>query len=281
MNKLGKGLSALIPDNINVTNKKIKLTDLCPGKYQHRMFFNDDKLWELAISIKNNGVIQPIIVRKKTDSDKYEIIAGERRTKASKIAKLSEIPAIVLDIDDKAALEISIIENVQRDDLSIIEEAEGYKNLIDEFDYSQDKVAKIVGKSRTHVTNCLRMLSLPNEIQNIVKKKYISAGHGRALIGVKNHLEIVNKIIKKGLTVRETEALVKKITNKRVHSEEKDKDIVRLEEQISEKLGLPIKINDNKKTGSVVITFKNLQELNLILKRLSINLTEEIDIKQF
>ncbi len=270
MNKLGQGLAALIPDEDNSVRKSIKIEELCPGTFQHRKAFDDEALYELSNSIKSNGVIQPIIVRKKNNSDKYEIIAGERRTRASKYIGLSSIPAIVIDVNDKKALEISIIENIQREDLNVIEESSGYKNLIDEFGYSHEQVGQFIGKSRSHVANCLRILTLPDEIQSLVKNKSLSMGHARALINVKNTDSIVNKILKNSLSVRQTEDLVKKLSNSVERSKKKkDKNIVLLEEQISKRLGLGVTINDSKDVGSVVVNFKNLHELNFILKKLS------------
>ena len=274
MNKLGKGLSTLVPDNVDCiheTTTYLKIKDLYPGKFQHRKFFDDEKLYELSLSIKTNGVIQPIIVRKNFDLDGYEIIAGERRTRAAEIAGLSEIPALIVEIDDKKALEMSIIENIQRDDLNVIEEAQGYKNLISEFGFLQDELSEVVGKSRSHITNCLRILSLPDEIKLFLKKGFLSMGHARALVGVKNPVEMANKIIRKALSVRQTESLVKNFSEKGPR-QEKDRDIILLEEQISSKLGMEVKINDNKKVGAVVISFRNLNELNFILKKLSSNL---------
>ena len=275
MNKLGKNLSALITDENGFSyheHKKIRLDALTPSKFQHRTFFSDEKLQELSTSIKKNGVIQPIIVRRKKKSDEYEIIAGERRTRASKIAGLQGIPAIIINVPDKIALEISIIENIQRDDLNVIEEANSYKNLIDEFNYLQEELSKIVGKSRSHITNCLRILSLPDDIKDLVIKRHISKGHARALIGVTNAIDIANKIVKKSLSVRQTESLIKKLNGTGTKEDnKKSKDIICLEEKISSKLGLEVKINDYNKNSSVVIKFNDLPELNLILKKLSFN----------
>ncbi len=281
MNKLGMGLSTLIPNKEDEIYKKgnerkVRLSFLYPSKFQTRKNFKDDKLQELSDSIKSNGVIQPIIIRKR-EKDKYEIIAGERRWRASKIAGLDEIPAIVVDVDDEKALEISIIENVQRDDLNVLEEAIGYQNLISNFNYLQDDISKIVGKSRSHISNCMRILSLSEEIKDLIRKDFLSMGHARALVGVENATEFAKHIIQKSLNVRQTESLVKK-GKKKIKSvssvdkeEKKSEDIIVLEKRLSTKLGLEVTIHDNKKDGFVAIKFKNLSELETILRKLNQN----------
>lgn len=271
--KLGKGLSALIPNRVNdfyqkQENNKIDLLNIHPGKFQSRTVFEDVKLKELSESIKSNGVIQPILVRKNTTLSGYEIIAGERRWRASKMADLKEIPAMVLEINDKKAMEVAIIENIQRDNLTIIEEAEGYKNLIDEFCYTQEDLAKIIGKSRSHISNCIRVLSLPTEIKELTRQGLLSMGHARSLIGVKNAIDIANQVVKKSLSVRQVEELVKKC-NKEKSIINKNPDIVLLEKNISKKLGLAVKINDSKGNSTVVIKFNTLDDLDCILKKLS------------
>ena len=185
---LGRGLSSLIGDSKNKTSiTKLSINNISRNKFQPRKVFNKDNLEELTISIKERGVIQPIIVRPDKDSsEKYEIIAGERRWLASQNAGLHEIPAVILNVNDEKSLEFAIIENVQSQDLNAIEEAQGYQRLIDEFSYNQEKLAKFIGKSRSHIANCLRLLNLPKEVIAFVEKEQISAGHARSLIGLPN-----------------------------------------------------------------------------------------------
>ena len=277
MNKLGRGLSALIPDKNDKKiphqkqNIKLNLSDIHPGKFQHRVDFKDEKLQELADSIRSNGVIQPILVRKRKNLQGYEIIAGERRWRASSIAGLEDIPAIILEVSDKTALEVSIIENIQRDDFNVIEEAHGYKNLIDEFCYKQEELAKVVGKSRSHIANCIRILSLPDEIQQLLIKGSLTMGHARVLVGVENNIVIARHIVERSLNVRQTEAL-KKGKKINIREESRDEDIILLEKTMSEKIGLDLKvqINDNKKNGAVIMRFNNLEELRSILEKLKV-----------
>ncbi len=267
MTKLGKGLSALISDEPDVNERLLKLSQIRPGKFQHRNDFAEDKLHELAESIKSNGVVQPILVRKSDEG--YDLIAGERRWRASAIAGLDQIPVVILEADDKTALQVSIIENIQRDDFNLIEEAQGYKHLLDEFSYTQEELSKVVGKSRSHITNCLRILTLPETIQNMIIAKRLTMGHARALIGIDDNIDIAEQIIKKELNVRQVEDLIKK-RKKPEKTEAKDEDIILLEKTLSAKIGvnLKVQINDNKKNGSVIMRFNNLDELRCILDKL-------------
>ena len=208
---LGRGLSSLIGENkVETSNSKLSLSDIIPNRYQPRKNFDEESLEELSNSIKERGVIQPIIVRKsKLESTKYEIIAGERRWLAARKAGLHDIPVIITNVDDLKSLEFAIVENVQRHDLNPLEEALGYKRLIDEFSYDQEKVSRFIGKSRSYITNSLRLLSLPEGVLNFVKDKKITAGHAKILVGLDNAEFIANKIIEKKLSVRQAESFVK------------------------------------------------------------------------
>ena len=213
---LGRGLSSLIGDNeIKATNNKVSISSIIPNRFQPRKNFEKQSLEDLTNSIRERGIIQPLVVRKSDDSDnKFELIAGERRWQAAQSAGLHEVPVIILNIDNLKSLEFAIVENVQRKDLNPIEEAEGYKRLIDEFNYDQEKVAKFIGKSRAHISNCLRLLTLPKKIiQNIVEDK-ITQGHAKILVGLENAELLVEKIIKKKLSVRQAEALARLTKNK-------------------------------------------------------------------
>ena len=208
---LGRGLSSLIGDSdVKITNNKISISSIIPNKYQPRKNFDKNSLEELTASIRERGIIQPIIVRASEDSnDKYELIAGERRWQAAQNAGLHEVPAVILNVDNLKSLEFAIVENVQRKDLNPIEEAEGYQRLINEFNYDQDKVAKFIGKSRAHISNCIRLLSLPAKvIEHIINDK-ISPGHAKILVGLDNSELLAEKIIKKKLSVRQAEALAR------------------------------------------------------------------------
>ena len=205
---LGRGLSSLIGDNTSASkSNKISISSIIRNKFQPRKTFNKDQMQELTNSIKERGIIQPIIVRK--NSDKYEIIAGERRWQAAQNAGLHEVPIVEVQADDLKSLEFAIVENVQRDDLNPIEEANGYKRLIDEFKYDQDKVSKFIGKSRTHITNFLRLLTLPNEVIKLIEEQKLSQGHAKVLVGLENAAQLAKKIVDKKLSVRQAESLVR------------------------------------------------------------------------
>ena len=265
---LGRGLSSLIGEGKVSSNTKASISDLTRNKYQPRKKFDETSLNELSESIKSRGIIQPIIVRNSSGDTKYEIIAGERRWLAAQKAGLHEVPIVVIDADDKKALEFGIVENVQRHDLNAIEEAEGYKRLIDEFSYDQEQVAKFIGKSRSHITNSLRLLSLPPEVIEFVKENKISPGHAKILVGLENCLLISKKIILKKLSVRQTESLVRayKTPYKKL-SNNKDPNIKILEQSLMEKIGMIVEIKNKKNNkGSIIFNYKELDQLNRIIE---------------
>ena len=270
---LGRGLSSLIGEGKVSSNTKVSISDLTRNKYQPRKKFDETSLNELSESIKSRGIIQPIIVRDSNGNSKYEIIAGERRWLAAQKAGLHEVPIVVIEADDKKALEFGIVENVQRHDLNAIEEAEGYKRLIDEFSYDQEQVAKFIGKSRSHITNSLRLLSLPNEVIEFVKENKISPGHAKILVGLENCQLISKKIISKKLSVRQTESLVRayKTPSKKL-MKNKDPNIRILEENLMEKIGMNVEIKNKKNNkGSIIFNYKELDQLNRIIESVKKN----------
>ena len=266
---LGRGLSSLIGESkVETSNSKLSLSEIVPNRYQPRKNFDDDSLDDLSNSIKERGVIQPIIVRKsKLENSKYEIIAGERRWLAARKAGLHDIPAIITDVDDLKSLEFAIVENVQRNDLNPLEEAQGYKRLIDEFLYDQQKVSQFIGKSRSYITNSLRILSLPQEVLNFVENKKISVGHAKILVGLDNAEFIANKIIEKKLSVRQAENFVKIFKKKpSFKNREKDPNINDLERSIIDKTGLNVSIKNNKKNkGTITFAYHDGDQLNKII----------------
>ena len=273
---LGRGLSSLIGETkVENTTNKLDLSDIIPNKYQPRKNFDKDNLEDLSNSIKERGVIQPIIVRKSNNDDaKYEIIAGERRWLAARNAGLHEIPVVVTEADDLKSLEFAIVENVQRHDLNPLEEAQGYKRLIDEFSYDQEKVSKFIGKSRSYITNCLRLLTLPNEVIKLIEDKKITSGHAKILVGLDNAGFIANKILEKKLSVRQTENFVKifKKNKKPKITSNKDANIRDLENSISEKIGLSVTIkNSNRNKGTITFSYKELDQLNKIIEIIKSN----------
>ena len=264
---LGRGLSSLIGEDKLSSNSKANVSDLIRNKYQPRKKFDETSLSELTDSIKSRGIIQPIIVRSSNENGKYEIIAGERRWLAAQKAGLHKVPIVVIEADDKKALEFGIVENVQRHDLNAIEEAEGYKRLIDDFSYDQDKVSKFIGKSRSYITNSLRILSLPREVLKFVEEKKITAGHAKILVGLDNAEFVANKIIEKNLSVRQSENFVK-IFKKKGGSKfnQKDPNLVNLENSISSKIGLNVSIKNSKRNKGVIsIEYKDLDQLNKLI----------------
>ena len=266
---LGRGLSSLIGET-KVEDKKnsLNLAEIVPNKYQPRKNFDEENLNDLVNSIKERGVIQPIIVRKSnTDNSKYEIIAGERRWLAAQKAGLHEIPVVVTNADDLKSLEFAIVENVQRHDLNPLEEAQGYKRLIDEFAYDQDKVSKFIGKSRSYISNSLRLLNLPKEVLDFVEQKKITAGHAKILVGLQNAIFLANKFIEKKLSVRQAENLVKLLRkSKRNTLRRTDSNVRDLENSISEKIGLSVSIKNNKNNkGTISFYYKDLDQLNKII----------------
>ena len=267
---LGRGLSSLIGDNeINLKNNKVSISSIIPNRFQPRKNFEKQSLEDLTNSIRERGIIQPLVVRKSDDLDnKFELIAGERRWQAAQNAGLHEVPVIILNIDNLRSLEFAIVENVQRKDLNPIEEAEGYKRLIDEFNYDQEKVAKFIGKSRAHISNCLRLLTLPKKvIQNIVEDK-ISQGHAKILVGLENAELLVDKIIKKKLSVRQTEALARLTKNRTLKiKSSKDTNIIDIENQISSKIGMKVNINNRRNnSGTLTFEYKDIDQLDRIVK---------------
>ena len=270
---LGRGLSSLIGEGKVSSNTKASISDLTRNKYQPRKKFDETSLNELSESIKSRGIIQPIIVRDTNENSKYEIIAGERRWLAAQKAGLHEVPIVVIEADDKKALEFGIVENVQRHDLNAIEEAEGYKRLIDEFSYDQEQVAKFIGKSRSHITNSLRLLSLPDEVIEFVKENKISPGHAKILVGLENCQLISKKIISKKLSVRQTESLVRayKTPSKKL-MKNKDPNIRILEQNLMEKIGMNVEIKNKKNNkGSIIFNYKELDQLNRIIESVKKN----------
>ena len=266
---LGRGLSSLIGET-KVENKtnNLSLAEIVPNKYQPRKNFDEENLNDLVNSIKERGVIQPIIVRKsETNNSKYEIIAGERRWLAAQKAGLHDIPVVVIDADNLKSLEFAIVENVQRHDLNPLEEAQGYKRLIDEFAYDQDKVSKFIGKSRSYISNSLRLLNLPKEVLDFVEQKKITAGHAKILVGLDNATFLANKFIEKKLSVRQAENLVKIFRKTRRNTSSKvDSNIRDLENSISEKIGLSVSIKNNKNNkGTISFYYKELEQLNKII----------------
>ena len=272
---LGRGLSSLIGDTKVDTNiNKLSIGELIRNKYQPRKNFNQENLDELTNSIKERGIIQPIVVRKSADQkSKYEIIAGERRWLAAQNAGLHEVPVVITEADDLKSLEFAIVENVQRIDLNVIEEAQGYQRLIDDFSYDQNKVAQFIGKSRSHVSNCLRLLNLPSEVIDLIKINKLSQGHAKILVGLKNAHFLAKKIIEKKLSVRQTENLVKIFrTNKISKPNVKDPNLKHLELTLADKIGLNVLIKNNKNnTGSITLEYKNLEQLNKLIEVIKFN----------
>jgi ParB family chromosome partitioning protein len=272
---LGRGLSSLIGDIKSApTNNKLLISDVIRSKLQPRKNFDKGYLEDLTNSIKERGVVQPIIVRKsKNQRGKYEIIAGERRWLASQNAGLNEIPSIIIEADDLKSLEFAIVENVQRHDLNPIEEANGYKKLMDDFGYDQDKVAKFIGKSRAHIANCLRLLSLPENVILLVETNKLSQGHAKILVGLENCFVIAKKIIDKKLSVRQSENLVRLFrspSKRKIAS--KSANIKDLEDTLKDKLGIRVLINNKKNNrGSISFEYKDLDQLNRLIQIIKTN----------
>ena len=281
--RLGKGLSALIDDVDNSINfdvegqanlislKKIHLANL-----QVRKKFNQESLEQLSKSIKNNGLVQPIILRKSKNNDDFELIAGERRLRATRILKLDKILSIVINVDDKKAFEIGLIENLQRDDLSPVEEAEGFKRLMNEFRYTQEQLSEVVSKSRSHIANLLRILQLPEKVKKYILDGNLSLGHARCLVGYVGAVELAERIVKEGLSVRYVERLFhqkdlninKENFDKKKTIKEKDADTSLLEKELSLKLGVKLTINDKNNKGNIKIEYRNIDQREKILNKL-------------
>ena len=272
---LGRGLSSLIGDaKVNSNVNKLSVSDLVRNKLQPRKIFDQKNLEELTNSIKERGVIQPIIVRNSQNhTDKYEIIAGERRWLAAQNAGLHEIPVVITEADDLKSLEFAIVENVQRHDLNSIEEANGYQKLIDKFGYDQEKVAKFIGKSRSYISNCLRLLTLPKEVIELIENNKLSQGHAKVLVGLENAFFVANKIIDKKLSVRQAENLVRVFKIKRIPKNIlKDPNLRQLESSLINKTGLNIFIKNKKNnTGSISFEYKDLDQLNRIIEVIKSN----------
>ena len=267
---LGRGLSSLIGETKNeIDFNKLSISDLVSNKFQPRKNFDENNLQDLTNSIKERGIIQPIIVRKSSDNiSKYEIIAGERRWLAAQKAGLHEVPVVITDADDLKSLEFAIIENVQRNDLNAIEEARGYQRLIQEFSYDQEKVAEFIGKSRSHIANSLRLLALPDAVLRLIETKKITAGHAKILVGLDNAEFVANKIFEKNLSVRQAENFVKifKIKKQSLKGP-RDINLQSLEILIREKIGLNVLIKNRKNnSGSLVFEYKDLDQLNKIIE---------------
>ena len=272
---LGRGLSSLIGDTDSKPIKnKLSISSIVRNKFQPRKNFNKEKMEELTNSIRERGILQPIIVRKSSDqSDKFEIIAGERRWQAAQSAGLHEVPVVEVEADDLKSLEFAIVENVQRSDLNPIEEAKGYKRLIDEFDYDQEKVSKFIGKSRAHVANSLRLLLLPSEVILLIEENKISAGHAKVLVGLDNANFLAKKIIEKKLSVRQAENLIRALKNNKTNNlKSKNPNLTSLEASIEDKTGIKVFIKNKKNnTGSVTFEYKDLDQLNRFIMVIKAN----------
>ena len=266
---LGRGLSSLIGETkIEPQKNQASISDLIPNKFQPRRIFDEASLEDLTNSIKERGMIQPIIVRNSNDDkSKFEIIAGERRWLAAQRAGLHSVPVVVTEADDLKSLEFAIVENVQRHDLNPLEEAQGYKRLIDEFSYDQEKVSKFIGKSRSHITNSLRLLTLPDDVIKLIEAQKLTAGHAKILVGLNNAKFVATKIIEKKLSVRQAESFVKIFKNKKMKSSRtKDSNIIALELSISNKIGINVDIQNNKRNkGKISFEYKDLDQLNKII----------------
>ena len=272
---LGRGLSSLIGESkTEIQKNQLSISDLVPNKYQPRKIFDESNLDELAKSIAERGMIQPIVVRVSNDNkSKYEIIAGERRWLAAQKAGLHNVPVVITEADDLKSLEFAIVENVQRHDLNPLEEAQGYKRLIDEFSYDQEKVSKFIGKSRSYIANSLRLLTLPDDVIKLIELQKLTAGHAKILVGLDNANFVANKIIEKKLSVRQTENYVKIFKSKKHKiNNQKDANIKDLERLISEKIGLNVIIKNNKRNqGTITFSYKEIDQLNKIIEIIKTN----------
>ena len=278
---LGRGLSALLGDNpakpaagAGRSQRHLPIGQLEPSPLQPRRHFDPKELDSLAESITSNGILQPLLVRAHpTRAGMYEIVAGERRWRAAQIAKLHEVPVLERQISDREVLELAIVENVQRHDLSALEEAQGYRRLIDEFSRSQEELAQQVGKSRVHIANTLRLLKLPEAVQDLLQDGLLTAGHARALLGAADPMAVAERVITLGLSVRQTEALVAKSAAKpaRRPPAPKDADTRALEQDLGRVLGLKVAIEHGKAGGSLTISYKSLEQLDDVISRLNRN----------
>ena len=272
---LGRGLSSLIGDNeVAKNNNFVSISSIITNKFQPRKKFDQHSLEDLTKSIKERGVIQPLIVRKsQRDEYKFELIAGERRLQAAQKAGLHEVPIVVIEANDLKSLELAIIENVQRNDLNPIEEANGYKRLIEEFSYDQEQVSKFIGKSRSHISNSLRLLNLPKDVLSLIEEGKISQGHAKVLVGLENSYFIARKIVDKNLSVRQAESLIKAIKNpKKNKNNIKDPNILNLEKTLEDKTGINVYIKNSKNnTGQLTFNYKDLDQLNRLIMVIKAN----------
>ena len=272
---LGRGLSSLIGETkADSKTNQLSVSDLVPNKFQPRKIFDESSLEDLTNSIRERGLIQPIIVRKSIDDNsKFEIIAGERRWLAAQRAGLHNVPVVITEADNLKSLEFAIVENVQRHDLNPLEEAEGYKRLIDEFSYDQEKVSKFIGKSRSYIANALRILTLPKDVIELIQKQLLSAGHAKILVGLQNASFVANKIVENKLSVRQAENFVKLFKGKKQKSKVgKDTNILALELSVSNKIGLNVHIqNNNRNKGKISFEYKDLDQLNKIIDIIKTN----------
>lgn len=291
-NKLGRGLSALLGDEEEDQaqldrlrqTRSLPVERLTPGPFQPRRRFDAEDLAELAESIREQGVLQPILVRRAADGESYEIIAGERRWRAAQLAQLHEIPVLVREFDDRTAMEIALVENVQRRDLTALEEADGYHRLIDDYGHSQEDVARAVGKSRSHVANTLRLLNLPGEVRTLLEDGQLTAGHARALLGQEDAVELAREVVTRKLNVRDTERLVQRRRMEPTPARPrkprggagqaaaaKDADTLALERDLGERLGLAVAIVHDAGSGggSLTVRYQDLDQLDLVIERLS------------
>ena len=266
---LGRGLSSLIGETkVEAIKNQLPVSDLIPNQYQPRKNFDEANLEDLTNSLKERGMIQPIIVRKSNnENSKFEIIAGERRWLAAQKAGIHNVPVVITEADDLKSLEFAIVENVQRHDLNPLEEAQGYKRLIDEFSYDQEKVSKFIGKSRSYITNSLRILTLPDDVIKLIESKKLSTGHAKILVGLDNASFVANKFVENKLSVRQAENFVKLFKNKRQKLKtSKDTNIIALELSVSNKIGLNVEIQNNKRNkGKISFEYKDLDQLNKII----------------
>jgi len=272
---LGRGLSSLIGETkVEPQKNQLLVSDLVPNRYQPRKIFDENNLEDLSNSIKERGMIQPIVVRRSNQhNSKFEIIAGERRWLAAQRAGLHNVPVVITEADDLKSLEFAIVENVQRHDLNPLEEAQGYKKLIDEFNYDQEKVSKFIGKSRSHITNSLRLLTLPADVIKLIETQKLTAGHAKILVGLENSSFVASKIIEKKLSVRQAENFVKIFKTKKNNlKNRKDPNIIDLEKSLSQKIGLNVIIKNNKKNqGTITLSFKEIDQLNKIIEIIKLN----------
>ena len=267
---LGTGLASLLGDVAEGGGEglvHLPLENLQPGRFQPRQVFDEAALDELADSIANSGLLQPLVVRE-IAQDRYEIIAGERRWRAAQRARLTEIPVLIRAFDDERALELAIVENVQREDLGAIEEARGYQRLLDEFGHTQATVAGLVGKSRPHVANLLRLLTLPAGVLDLVQTGKLSAGHARTLIGAPDSEALAREIAAKNLSVRQAESLTKKGASPQKAPKEKSADVRLLEEELSQELGLTVQIKQRETGGDLLVSYASNEQLDDLIHKL-------------